>query len=204
MNAQVCTVPGCRTQPHARGLCQPHYSRFRRGQDPATPYLRRILNDDDARFDLSVEMDPNGGCWLWSGATSSFGHGVTTHAGRPTRAHRRAYERWTGPVPDGLSVCHRCDVPQCVNPDHLFAGTQAENVADMMRKGRYDLGGRRWQKGSECPRAKLTEDDVKRVLAALASGRPQQDIADQYGITQTAVSRIALGRTWRHVPRAAA
>lgn len=202
MNGHICTVSGCNARVHARGLCQSHYSRRQRGASLETPYQRRILNDHETRFDSQVEMDPNGGCWLWSGATSEFGHGRFSVKYQPIPAHRFAFERANGPVPPGLNICHHCDVPQCVNPAHLFAGTQADNVADMMRKGRYVRG--RWPKGSECRHAKLTEGEVKEILTALSAGRTQRDIAGRYGISQTMVGYIGRGVSWRHVSRLAA
>lgn len=199
----LCTLDGCEVPAKARGLCQSHYTRWREGRDLSEPLRRRVLNDDDARFDSWVEMDPNGGCWLWSGVTSEFGHGRIQMRGTMVPAHRFAFERAFGPVPAGLNVCHHCDVPQCVNPDHLFAGTQADNVADMMAKGRYGEKRRGWR-GSECSFAKLNEDAVRRILVALAAGRFQRDVGEEYGVSQVMIGRIARGTSWRHVPRLAA
>lgn len=78
------------------------------------------------------------GCWLWSGERDRRGYGVF-YAPKRTKAHRYAYEQASGPIPDGLVICHRCDTPACVRPDHLFAATQSENMKDCSRKGR--LGG---------------------------------------------------------------
>lgn len=79
---------------------------------------------------------PGPGCWLWLGPTAN-GYGVFNDQGRRVRAHRAAYEQANGPIPDGMVICHKCDTPSCVNPDHLFCGTQRDNVRDMAVKGRH-------------------------------------------------------------------
>lgn len=81
---------------------------------------------------------PGCGCWLWLGAWSTYGYGkVNKHGKVVTEAHRMFYEDRFGPIPDGMQVLHKCDTPPCCNPDHLFLGTQADNMRDMHRKGRW-------------------------------------------------------------------
>lgn len=99
------------------------------------------------RFTDLYVPEPNSGCWLWTGGSlGSMGYGAFSPAGATFKvrgvvyAHRFAYEHFVGPVPAGLCVLHRCDTPPCVNPDHLFLGTQLENVRDMMAKGRDRFG----------------------------------------------------------------
>jgi hypothetical protein len=92
-----------------------------------------------------VIPEPNSGCWLWEGATNGTGHGrIGWRRGGVSYfayVHRLAWEQANGPVPDGISVLHRCDVRACCNPEHLFLGTQQDNVRDMHAKGRYKFGG---------------------------------------------------------------
>ncbi len=95
--------------------------------------------DPVARFIESVSPEPNSGCWLWMGPTQVSGHAQFCsggHQGKKVMAYRFAYENMVGPIPDGLFVCHRCDVPQCVNPDHMFLDTQKDNMQDAAQKGR--------------------------------------------------------------------
>ena len=83
--------------------------------------------------------EPNSGCWLWEGSTTRDGYGLVTIAPRksPHRVHRLAWEQAYGPIPEKMSVLHRCDVPACCNPAHLFLGSQQDNVTDMVTKGRF-------------------------------------------------------------------
>lgn len=85
-------------------------------------------------------VEPNTGCWLWLGSVRTDGYGTVyvRRNGRPVNyaAHRASYTLWRGPIPDGLFVCHKCDTKLCVNPDHFFLGTAADNAADMVAKGR--------------------------------------------------------------------
>lgn len=90
----------------------------------------------DRLFELSTP-EPNSGCWLWSGRANRRGYGVLYVRGKNLFAHRVSYEEHRGPIPPGLLVCHKCDNPPCINPDHLFVGTQSDNLTDMHRKKRH-------------------------------------------------------------------
>ncbi len=135
------------------------------------------------------------GCWLWTGSTNGvYGSlGVErTHVG----AHRLSWELAFGAIPDGLSVLHRCDVPTCVNPAHLFLGTHQDNMRDMADKGRGHGPGIR---GSASRFAKITEDDVIDIRTVRALGGTLQAIGAAYGLQKSAVGKIVSGRTWSHV-----
>ena len=100
-----------------------------------------------------------------------------------------AYERYRGPVPPGLLVCHSCDVRCCVNPDHLFLGTPADNTADMIRKGRMARGERRGH-------AKLTTEQALEIKASALSSRV---VAAQYGVGSSTIRKLRRGKTWTHI-----
>lgn len=137
--------------------------------------------------------EPTTGCLLWIGFVSSTGYGKLSirRDGRvaPRLAHRVAYELTKGPIPEGLCVCHKCDTPPCINPDHLFLGSHQDNNQDMARKGRARA-------------ACLTEDDVRGIIAALARGERHAQIAARYGVSATSIDRIATRRTWRRLREA--
>jgi hypothetical protein len=113
-------------------------------------------------------------------------------------AHREAYRRFVGPIPDGLFVLHKCDNPPCCNPDHLFLGTNADNQADMTAKGRRSPG-QLLLRGASNPHAVFSDDDVRAIRKDLAAGRSNQAIATDRGVSNGTISRIKNRRTWRHI-----
>lgn len=144
------------------------------------------------------------GCWLWTGRLVRHGYGQISLGGRhPKRAaaHRASWEIANGPVPDGLWVLHHCDNPPCVRPDHLFLGTAKDNSRDRDIKGRGKMPVGVGQPGELHPSARLTESQVLEIRRRYAEGSiSQRRLADEYGIHQTHVSDIVIGRAWSHVP----
>lgn len=147
----------------------------------------------EKRFWAKVERRDRKDCWLWTASTARGGYG---QLGDPERgnvkAHRLSWELHRGPVPDGLQVLHQCDQPRCVNPGHLFLGTNVDNHRDKMRKNRHAVGAAHGA-------AKLTEEDVIAIWRRAAAGERQKLLADEYGVSQPTVSDIVRRRTWRHV-----
>lgn len=154
---------------------------------------RRVLGD---RFWAKVDRHSGDGCWLWRGATSRGGYGEISHNGRPQPAHRVAWELTNGPIPTGMQVLHRCDVRACCRPDHLFLGSQRDNVNDMIMKGR---DAQNPVFGERHGKSKLTAPKVSEIRSLYASGVSQQEIADRFGITRGNVGFIVSHKTWRHV-----
>ncbi len=141
-----------------------------------------------------VAKNPTG-CWLWTGCKFSNGYGRIRLSGTETAVvHRLAWEATNGAIPGGLLVCHKCDVRHCCNPDHLFLGTDADNVKDCVKKGRRaDL------RGARHPMAKLNEFRVMKIRAGRAAGFPLSVFAKRYGVTIQAVSLASSGKSWGHI-----
>lgn len=146
------------------------------------------------RFHDKFIPEPNSGCWLWLGGIHEFGYGVIglgrRHEGT-RKAHRVAWELYRGSIPDGLAICHKCDVPSCVNPDHLFLGTLKDNSQDCARKGRNFIPDNR---GERAKWAKLTLDAARDIKQRRMSSRKYAVI---YGCSKSAVERIWEGRNWK-------
>lgn len=134
-------------------------------------------------------------CWLWTGPLDRDGYGEWQYAERRQKAHRWAFELFVGPI-GALQVCHTCDVPNCVNPAHLFLGTQADNMHDMQAKGRkYDKRGERHHM------AILNEVTVLAIRAEYDGKRGSRSrIARTRGLNYQTVSDIVMRRRWSHLP----
>lgn len=165
------------------------------------------------RFWIKVEKTE--GCWLWTGATIRDGYGTITIDGRSVKAHRIAWELTYGPIPEGMLVCHRCDNPSCVRPDHLFLGTHADNVHDCIQKGRRNTptgeqsSFRRHPeqfttfrtmprpKGEAHGLARLTWNQVREIRAKRTIGHSLNQLARAYNVSQGTICHIVAHRTWK-------
>lgn len=150
------------------------------------------------RLDFYSIPEPNSGCLLWTGAAfeKRMGYGALNILGRGVvAAHRLAYELHYGPIPKGMFVCHKCDVPACINPDHLFLGTQADNVRDMHSKGRQAKGNK-GVFGKNHGMSRLNDDLVRRIRA---DKRTCREIAKEIGVSKGTVIFVKSGATWKHV-----
>lgn len=143
---------------------------------------------------LWAKVQKGDGCWEWTGSRrNGYGRiGIRDPKPRLLSVHRLSYEMHFGPIPDGMHVCHHCDNPSCVRPDHLFLGTHSDNMRDKVAKGRD--GGHRYKAGEKHRMAKLTREQVDEIRAA---DGPQHKIAARYGISQGHVSAIRSGVHWR-------
>ena len=130
-------------------------------------------------------------CWIWIGNSKSPHHPYA-RIRNGEYVHRLAWELTRGPIPGGQFVLHKCDNMKCVRPSHLFLGTQADNMRDMVSKGRQ-------AKGVMNHAAKLTPKRVKKIRSLLAGGCPQAVIARRFSVSQTAIYWIKNGRNWAHV-----
>ena len=154
---------------------------------------RRVaLGREYDRFMRHVHPEPNSGCWLWTGPVMGGSYGAFRKLGAGTQnsyAHRYSFEAHCGPIPKGLFVCHRCDTPPCVNPDHLFLGTAADNNADKVRKGRV-------LRGEKVGNSKLTSIAVRAIRN---DARSNARVAAEYGVSPSSVQSIRAGKVWKHV-----
>jgi hypothetical protein len=152
-----------------------------------------------ARFWAKVSKGD--GCWLWTASKRSKGYGAFGYTDNgetvQTAAHRFSWRLHVGPIPDGMFVCHKCDTPACVNPDHLFLGTNADNVADMMRKGRHVCGGTYakgdYIRGSKHWNTRLSAEDVQAVRASRAEGLSYSQICERHGVSSGHAWRLCNG-----------
>jgi hypothetical protein len=136
-------------------------------------------------------------CWIWQGPFYSNGYGCFCYVGIHDGAHRVAYREFVGPIPDGMQINHHCDEKACLRSEHLYAGTQQQNVDDMWARGRVVTPDRT---GSLHPQARLNEIDVREILQALSEGESQAVIADERGVSRGIIGDIAHGKAWMHVP----
>ena len=139
-----------------------------------------------------------GGCWQWLASGTSEGYGRIESGGRKILAHRLSFVLHKGEIPEGMLVLHRCDNPGCVNPDHLFLGSNADNSDDKVRKNRQSKGSAHgsWSRGENHYRTQLTDEDIRRIRA---DSRPHKAIGAEYGISFSHVSDIKRRVKWKHV-----
>lgn len=154
----------------------------------------------EERLKRNMRVNPVSGCWEWQGCKrSGYGHTIvgsrTDGTRHSERAHRLAYMVWNGEIPRGYDVCHKCDNPACINPNHLFVGTRQDNVDDRERKGRNVI-----KIGEEQPRSKLTKKVVKEARWERAyRGTSFQKLADKYGVSKKTMQNAIAGVTWKCV-----
>ena len=133
-------------------------------------------------------VDTTGSCWVWTAARTNGYGAIGTTPGRTEPAHRVSWEIHYGPIPRGMHVLHQCDNRACVRPDHLFLGTNADNIADRVEKRRRGGGVR-----------KLTADDVREIRRLAAEGVPQAQLVKTFGVAPSVISQIVTWKAWKHV-----
>lgn len=154
-------------------------------------YSADVIDRFLAKVDKPADPD---GCWVWTACRLKSGYGqLVVGKGKREYAHRVSYRLYVGGIPGGLHVCHRCDNRQCVNPAHLFLGTNADNVRDKVEKGRQ-------ARGVTGGMAKLTGADVVAIRERHRSGALQRELAVEYAVGQDQISRIVNHQSWAHIP----
>ena len=139
----------------------------------------------------TVESD---GCWEWTAYRNALGYGVIRYAKKTWLAHRLSYTARVGAIPTGILVCHRCDNPACIRPDHLVLGTDLDNNRDMQWRGRANKSRGVGHLGS-----KLTEDEVRAIRAENPIYGYAIALAEQYKVSVSAIQKIRQQKTWRHL-----
>lgn len=146
----------------------------------------------EERFWSKVNLLEPDDCWEWT-ASKRQGYGrFGVEKGYIEYAHRWLWERLHGPIPEGLFICHRCDNPGCVNPNHLFLGTHLENMEDMREK-------QRTRRNLRHPHTKLSDDDVRAIRVAVANGTKTRDLALTYGVHQCHINAVVSGHRRKYV-----
>lgn len=141
------------------------------------------------------KVDQSGDCWPWTGARYPNGYGAFRLGGRQTTASRASYQLFVGEIPAGYVICHKCDNPVCVRPNHLFAGTQKQNMADMDAKGRR-RNGQRNQAGELNNNAKFTWGLAREIRKLYGEGMPQAAISRHLGVSRLNVWNVVHNKSW--------
>jgi len=149
------------------------------------------MKTDVERFMEAFEAVPESGCWLWTGCWTERGYGQFWFGGRLGRAHRFSFDRFVRPLGASEVVCHRCDTPACVNPHHLFAGSQVENLRDCVEKGRKETRER-----SDLYRGAMTLERAREIRRRRETGESNRSIASALGISEAYCSTVARGIHW--------
>lgn len=163
----------------------------------STPKTRAMINitvGDAVKAELRfvAKVDKTEGCWMWTGATSPLGYGNISIGGHSVAAHRLSWVITHGEIPKGMCVCHRCDTPACVNPDHLFLGTHLENMRDASIKDRFKAIPR----GEANHASKLTRADVLEMRHLRSLGLDYTAIGRQFGVGKNTCRRACVGESW--------
>jgi hypothetical protein len=189
----VCLVDDCMKPRTHRGFCAAHYSKMRKYGDPLIVKQKQLHGLSLLeRWDAYVERST--GCWEWSGYRDPNGYGRLNIGNRPILAHRISWEIHHGPITPDQHVCHRCDNPSCVRPEHLFLGDQVRNMADKMAKKRHRYGVSR---GEAHGCSKITAEQVQEIRAAEGTNT---EIAKRFQLSRTQTRDIRSRKSWRHLP----
>lgn len=164
----------------------------KKGPKPQDPIIRFRENIDKNGPIHPILLSP---CWIWKGHKN--GYGYIWNGKRMIGVHRFSYEIHYGPVPKGKLICHKCDIPLCCNPEHLFSGTHQDNTLDCVSKNRhrknYNING------ELNPSAKLTEGEVLEIRKLANTNMPRKQIAITFGVSLPLIEKIISRSIWKHI-----
>lgn len=189
----VCSVEACGRSIHARGWCKKHYAKWSMHGD-ATTTLRLVSGTVEERLRHHGWDTTASGCWEFRSGAMKSGHCRIRMNGKHVLVHRLSYETWVGPIPEGQLIRHKCDNPPCMNPDHLEPGTHQDNRDDVMARGNPTF-----KRGSDHYASKVDEDQVRAIRAGYTSGNSLVSLSLEYGLSTSAIKKIADRRSWKHV-----
>lgn len=151
--------------------------------------------DVKTRLLRSILINAKTDCWEWQRTKNRKGYGqIGIKSGKMVATHRLSYQLHKGEIPEGLLVCHKCDNPSCVNPEHLFLGTNSDNIKDSFRKGRN------CNKGQNSPTAKLKKEQVIKIRELSKTGKNQREIAKLFPfVSESTVHLIVKNKTWQNI-----
>jgi hypothetical protein len=156
------------------------------------------FNPDAYRFLIKVKPSSTSECWEWTGATQAKGYGRFKSNGKIECSHRFSYKMFIGNIPKGMNVCHKCDNPKCVNPEHLFVGTQSDNMVDCRDKGRLVIPDGGNFKDEHKPHNSSTDTEtIKQIKASIDNGYSNTGIAAEYGVKNQLVRDIRRGKSYQ-------
>lgn len=194
----ICVVNNCEHPATRKSMCRLHYNRVRMNGSVNCSDQRKLPHE--VRFWLSVNkqgpIHPTLGdrCWVWT-ANGESKYGAISVDGTIQYVHRYSYQLHVGAIENGMEVCHTCDNTRCVNPAHLFLGTNLDNVNDKVSKGRQ-------VKGEDCNLSVLTEKQVLEIRRRSRSWHPidgRKPLAIEFGVEPSTIWKIVTRRTWKHL-----
>jgi hypothetical protein len=199
---QFCSIENCENKYHSKGFCQKHYYKNKKYGDPLVGKTQTNSQNKAGTKEYiseNSEIDIND-CWIWKRSRNK-GYGLLTFKGKTIKAHRLSYLTFVGEIPNNLFVLHNCDNPTCVNPKHLFLGTNQDNMKDMVNKNRQ-------AKGEDHGNSKLVQEEVNEIrtlwsveLAVRAKGKnvqlTQKELAKRFRVSRMAISNIVNNKVWK-------
>ncbi len=190
----ICSIPKCNYRAIARELCSTHYKRWLLHGDANFDYNSFQQKVNRFWHKAKLTADPER-CWIWQGRLLPSGYGESNFQINDKYArltHRIAYFIFFGADPGKFCVCHKCDNRACVNPNHLFLGTHADNSADMVKKQRSSFGTKNGQ-------SKLTPEIVKEIYTRILNGGQQNLLAKEFNVSTGTIRDIKFGKRWKYL-----